>query len=434
MQIKYRFFYLFLLVLLSLNLSSQNHWAYHQNNINEFQINTAYNSKYKFELLLPSPYLELGAYGLKLGDALTFGNNTTTIDSDKLFGLLKSENPLHTDIHIPVIGASFYVKGLQINIGETLRSINNLNFNNDLAGLLLKGNVAYLGKTLNLPLNLSSQTYNQINLGIAKEISKINIGFNFKLLNGIKYVSSSNSKIELTTNVDNFNIAIENDLTIKTSGLNINADEVKDIKFSPDFNNFSFSNFGYAFDLGAQLKLTETFDVFLNAQDLGMIKWSDKAKQFTNKKAITIKGFDIKDIIDGKSLNSIEDSLSNGFEFEEESLGNFSANLSPRLNIGGKFQSGNYKASAIFSSTRYPYNIYRTLSINGSVKVLNAMDLGVSSTFTSGGGFYLGSMIGLSLGPVNAFVGSQNILGLSSKSDLSFGNLTLGMSLGFGQR
>jgi hypothetical protein len=415
-------------------ISSQNHLLIHNNDFTKNKINLAAKSNYKFHFSTNPINIDINTYGINLKNTFNTSNGITTILQNKILGELNTNNPIHSDIEINTFSMAINKGDYTLSFGHSFRLQDNLSFSKELFDLYLNGNEGYIGKSLTLPLSFQSQRIQQFVAGVSKNIGKFRLGLHAKYLNGANHFSSKNSSIKLITQVENFNIKIENDLQINSSGYSTsttqNLADFDPIDFKPIFN-FS-NNHGFAVDLGAEYNINEQSLLFLSMQDLGSISWKNNVNIFSNQKIIEFKGINIKDIIDGKSINSLSDSLKNSFDLDVLNTSNFSSNLNSRLNLGAIHKINNVTFSGVFSSTRLPFNNYRSLSLQSSMTFAKIFTTGLSYTYSSGNSNNIGALVAFKLGPANLYVASQNILKLAATKNIDLVNINAGLSLNFG--
>ncbi|MBK9737361.1 MAG: hypothetical protein IPO92_21365 [Saprospiraceae bacterium] len=191
------------------------------------------------------------------------------------------------------------------------------------------------------------------------------------------------------------------------------------------FDNLFYNNSGFAFDVGASYHVSPKLTLSLGAVDLGMIHWNFFPRKYSSKGNFMFEGIDIIDYVVDSTSISIKDTLLNLFQVSQ-GLENYNTALNGTFSLGGSFKYCNqwtFNALLLyqnnFSSTR------SSLSIS-AIRNISIFDVGLQYTLAKNDFLSFGMFGKVRLGPVCAFLSSDNIIGLFRSFDAKSASLRLG--------
>ncbi len=198
-----------------------------------------------------------------------------------------------------------------------------------------------IGKTYNFnDLDLKASYLRTFNLSYARDITdlipqdifkRITAGVNFKLVQGLAYVSVDHVTATVTTNADH-SIVMNND-----SQVNIAVSSDYGIEWDFDSTTTKTSNFspfpspagsGFGFDIGFSAELDDVWSFGLALTDIGSVNWDGEIVQYSSSGSFTLT----------KPDSTQFDSLGNAFTGEGSYGDPFKTNLPSALRLGAAFR------------------------------------------------------------------------------------------------
>jgi len=205
-----------------------------------------------------------------------------------------------------------------------------------------------------------------------------------KLLSGTEDLSTERSKVEITTDEEIYQLTVDADYVLNTTGL-VNYDGIDNVDVNGD----------------------------------------------TSGESKTFEGVDILDFIDDDQEVILEDSLYNLLDFEE-SNNDYSTSLGPKFHISARYDvskkvtlGANYYLAKNHIADRY------LASMNVQYRIANWVSMGSGLATSSNSSVLIPANLLLHVGPVTAFVSSDNIISAFSITSSKVSQLRLGVQLGF---
>jgi hypothetical protein len=426
---------LFCAILFITKLKAQDQWMMHMPTLQQSYINPAHQLKNKLEIGLPSFSFDLNSGGINLKDAIAKNSEgVNVIDLDKVVGSLEDLHPFNASVVVNTIDVGFKIKSLSVFAGHNVQNQTSFVLDRDLADLLVNGNAAYIGKTVDLDIQGASSTFNQFYVGASKQIGKLGVGVKLKYISGWYDIRSENSKIALTTEEDYYQIKLQNDIRLQSSGVVNYSLNVEDITFNTDFFNSDLitSNSGYGIDLGVTYAVNKELTLMASAIDLGSISWSNRAKTLTNNKTTRVIGINLETIIDGGETENVQDSLYGAFDLVQTNA-SYSTALNAQFNGGLTYIKDGLTFSALYNNQNLVGQNKYTMSFQVSKQLGKIFNLGLSYSIKNHNFNNIGLLANVSLGSVNIFAVTQSIFSAFDSRKISGVNGRIGLSLAFGR-
>lgn len=325
---------------------------------------------------------------------------------------------------------SVRVPFVRLSVGHAWKTNGWMNYTKDLANFVTFGNGQSVGETLNLGPQINYINYNELYLGVQKSFGPLSIGAKVKRLNGVEAIVTKNSKIELTTSDDIYQLSLDTDFEMMVSSA-FNYTDIDD--FDVNIQNFSFENFlsnngGWAFDIGASVSLGDRIEVSLSVLDIGSIDWDVDPKSYSSKGVQTFDGIDIADFINTEDEIVVFDSLENLLEVTETSAG-FSTTLPSQVYLGGRFKlSDLWTFGAMIQSLGNGERRANVMGVNATASIYKWLSAGVLYSAKTGNPANFGLSIKTEFGPLIGFLSTDNILNLGT-FDGKNSNFRAGLSL-----
>jgi hypothetical protein len=243
-------------------------------------------------------------------------------------------------------------------------------------------------------------------------MDRLTIGARFKYLKGISNLTTETSNLSVAVS-DNYQITASADVLVKTSGIYKATQSGFD--FNKSYNSY-LNNNGVAFDLGANLKITEKLSVAASIIDIGQIAWTNDTYQYSldkSKATYTFDGIDAQKLVKGNTdyLTGIADTLKNKFKLKETSSGSYSTMLPTKIYLSGNYELiKNLNVGAVFYSETFRDRVFTgwTGSVNKNFGKLASLSLSYSMAERSSNN--LGAGLSLNLAPFQFYVVGDNLL------------------------
>lgn len=371
-------------------------------------------------------------------DAL-FGKNTqqpvTTIKLNSFVDQLdKKNNTFYSSLALNIIDFGFRTKHVKFGFSYRLRIEEYWGFNQDLFGLIAKGNMHYVGDdNPAIPkMSININAYQEFGLGMQAEITpNIYIGVRPKILFGLANIHTKSFQASLYTNAEDYslklnynidaNIAciIPIDITTDTS-FNVDIDPSE---FATQWQN-AFKNVGTAIDLGLTYRINDMFGVSASVLDLGFIRWKTNTSHITgsiNPSSNTDSEGNL--LFNGLSQDDIDQIQNDPNTLQEKFAGYFPLHttesqpyfraLSARFLVEGYFNADkNNRFTALFQGRIINKQLIPSFTIAWNGTFLNIFDLCVNYTVAKKSYTNLGVGIGLNLGVFHIYAATDNILAI----------------------
>jgi len=345
-------------------------------------------------------------------EGLKNNDGTLIIDPELLVNSLDDYNFLHTRFHDQWFLLGYRVKNHYFKIGVSEKLNVDFSFPKALFDFVLRGNAHYLGERVSIDkLALNATHYRELSLGYANNISEhLQLGGHLNILFGLANINTESSNIGIYTDPETYDITVDGNIEINTSGIDAIQGETKDYLLNG-------KNMGIGIDLGAVYKPNDQWEFSMSLIDVGVIQWKSNLTTYTNNsKPFTLSGLDIKDFIgndnlDGDSLiNDITDSLATIFSLEEVEK-KYSTTLTPKWYAGSKysFNSKHHLYGTVMLQF-YPEKIRSGLSIGYELNLNKNLGFTVNYSLFSSSLSNVGLGLRVKGGPVQLYIMSYSSL------------------------
>jgi hypothetical protein len=393
-------------------------------------------------------FIERDKYGKAIG-----------LTPNKFVNSLSKNNWFNTDINLEMlgvglrIGKSFFSLSYQFKMEERFR------YSKDLFRFLFQGNLAQdkNGKYIYteaspavLEISPNLNIYQEIGIGFQRQIiEKLYIGVRPKILFGLVNFHTDNFQAKIWTNPVDFTIYGNYNVAMKAASVvpfykTENGDIILDTESFTDYWSLAkhlFSkNLGFAIDLGAVYRINQQIRVSASVTDLGFIRWKGTPLQ------MGIKSMDVEwNEFSGFQSEQLMNFIHNGFEFNFDSLintvnnnfyleaaKNYSTSLTSKIMLDCYFD---LTPSNRFIIQGKGYILGKnflpqlTLAYNGTF--FNLIDVVVSYSMMKKSYANLGVGLGIRLGPLHLYTGTDNVFAVVNLLNAKKTNATFGLLLDF---
>ena len=308
-------------------------------------VNPAYIPDSKWHLGLPmlsSNHIAGGFSGFAYSDLVRKRGDSLYLDFGNAIDKMGSTGYLSVNANFDLLSFSFKFgkeKNNFIYVNVTERIMARFTLPKNLPEFVWRGNAAFLGEEVDFSgLNADALHFREYGITYARTLlkKKLNVGLSVKYLYGMENVSTDVNRISVFTDENTFDITARSDFRINSTGAF--GDDFESIPDDVVGYIFQRNNHGFAFNLGAQYKINEKWEVAASGLDLGMIFWNDNPINYVMDDAdFTYQGLDIAQFLAQDSTNYLEnflDSIVNTFDITETNI-SYSTSLPWRIYVSG---------------------------------------------------------------------------------------------------
>ncbi|MEZ5040730.1 MAG: DUF5723 family protein [Saprospiraceae bacterium] len=394
----------------------------------------------KYVLGLPGIYNNLLVTNITYNDLVTEREGQKVINVNQAIDLLEANNLIRENLDIETISFGVKLGKLHLNLGHALKYNGFLAYPKTLPQLVWQGNAQFIGQTVPFGPDLHFLGYHEFSAGAAYQLLPfLTVGGKVKYLSGIGDISTPNTDLRLTTSDDIYQLKLNADYVVNSSGT-LQYDGYDDLAFNFQFGNFEsdqmFStNTGLAFDLGAHLTFGK-LDFSISVLDIGgRIDWKEDVRNYSLQGEYEYQGLDVaQGILDNQSeLGNAIDSLKDVYQPIETSR-EYSTDIPLRSYLSVGYQmSDQIRLGALFYTENYRGETYGALALNGQLELNKLLTLGVTYAYRQERFDNFGLQAIATLGPVQVYAATDNILTVVNPADSHSSNFRVGLNLLFGK-
>lgn len=378
--------------------------------------NPAFNAKNRFHFSIGTGMHSIGFSnsGFKLKDLLVerSQDDSLVFSPSNAVSKMAKINFMDFNMQNEVFSAGMRLNKSYFSIGVINRVDIQFAYPKDFFLLMTEGNGAsLLGERASMDgLGVNINSYVELAFGWNREFGdKLKIGARLKLLSGIGNVSTKTSKLGLTTDAETFDLTLDGELDLRTSGLPLGNSS-----FSYDpFEAFKTRNKGLAFDFGGSFQLTEKLLLSASVLDVGSIKWTNNVNNYKRSSfTYTFQGVDLNEAInDSNYFETLTDSLEQIFKVEGNN-NSYRSVLPARIILGANLDlTKNFGAGAYLFS-QFSNRRYRpTLLLQGTFNLKEWFTVNLNYSVSARSATNLGLGIGLKGAGMAFFVSTDNLFG-----------------------
>jgi hypothetical protein len=398
--------------------------------------------------------------GLQINKFIVRDNHGKVIrfTPNKFVNSLSKNNWFNSDVNFEILGLGFRIGKSFFSLSYQFKMEERFRYSKDLFRFIFQGNLAQDGNgkylyteatpaILEISPNLN--IYQEIGIGFQRQIlDKLYIGVRPKILFGLINFHTDSFQAKIWTNPDDFTIYGNYNVAMKAASVFPfykieNSEIILGTEYS-DYRNLAkhiFSkNLGFAIDLGTVYRINQQIRVSASVTDLGFISWKGTPLQMgVNSMDVEWKEFS------GFQSEQIMNFIRNGFDFNFDSLINTVNNnfyLEPAINYSTSLTS-KIMLDCYFDLT--PSNRFiiqgkgyilgknflpqLTLAYNGTF--FNIFDVVVSYSMLKKSFANLGVGLGVRLGPLHLYTGTDNVFAAVNLLNARKINATFGLLFDF---
>ncbi|MBE9467538.1 MAG: hypothetical protein IMY72_04335 [Bacteroidetes bacterium] len=389
---------------------------------------------------LSSMYFDFST-GIAYNDFLTKNNvtNKYDYDIDKLITRLDSKNYFSSSVNINLFSLGLKFKNnLSFTLDVSEKVFARAGIPRDLIKFAWQGNSQFVGKQANFDnFNVDLDYYHELALGVSKKIGQVTVGAKGKVLLGIGNITSKKTELRMTSDPSDFDLTINSDIQINTSGpfaitqkpdSSLNTPEFDENKSVTDIF-LNRENMGFALDAGIVYDINDFVSLSASVIDLGFINWKSDVNNISQTGSFTYSGPDANDTTN--FFSGIVDSIKNSFKPDPITHDSYSSSLASKIYFGGAFNlNKNISFGVLSRGEIYNKKYSQGFTFSANTHFLKFLSTTVSYTMNDKGYNNFGLGLGLKGGPLQFYIVSDNIP--VKPQELSYVNFRFGFNLLFG--
>lgn len=403
--------------------------------------NPAFFPDYEMVVGLPGVYNSLQVENLTYNTLFVEGaDGKRMLNVDQAILEMEGRNVIRENLDIETLSLGARFGPLGLSLSHTFRFNAFMDYPRTLPQLIWQGNAQFIGEEIEFAPDIDVLGYQEFALGAMVELGDaIVIGGRAKLLSGVGSVNSSRDQLRLTTDSEVYQLTLDADYQVNSAS-SLTYDGFDDIQTSFDFSTFSAEdlftgNTGFAFDLGAHIKLGK-LEIAASVLDIGGIDWDEDVNNYSLRGTYEYEGLDFAQRIfdDSTSFGSVLDTLEQIYEVEESAEA-FRTTLPTRFYLSATLRlRDNWTVGGLIFSERYRGNTYPAAAISTNLDVFPFLNVGGIYAWRNNRFDNFGVNATLKAGPVQLVAATDNILTVFQPKDSNASHLRLGLNLLFAPR
>jgi len=363
-------------------------------------------------------------------------NDSLYFDLSQPVNKLEAVNYFSEDITVDLISLGVKAGNLFLTFGIRNRLSSRVYYSSDLLNLIWNGNATYIDNELDLKGSAIYQEHlNDYYFGISVPLNNnVNLGFRLNFLQGLSNINTNISRLSLMTRSNQttgYEFIAQTDFNIETTGISELISDSSDYSAVDYF--FSFSNVGFALDLGAEVKLNNQFLLQASIVDIGSVFWYGNPTVYSSKERdIAFSGvqYDFNTENDKNAFDTYMDSLGTVLHIEENNR-KYSVSLRTKVFFNGQYSLLNNKhrfnilfAGRFLEETfEYAISFGYTYAPSEKFAIKTAYNYLKHAPLNLGLGFYF------NLKPFQIYFSTDNIINLFKIYDAHYTNAHFGINI-----
>lgn len=382
--------------------------------------------------LLPSTYFNLANTGFSYNDLIREEGDTAFIDPDQVIDQLQRSNYLQQNLELELFALTLRFNRFYVGTSVRLRQSVFANYPRTLLQLGWQGNTDYVGQTVDIGPDFQANAFAEISvLGGWHFNDTWSFGARAKYLVGLADVSTDRSSATLFTDPDIYQLTLNSDYRINTSGV-----PIFDTTGTQQFNARAFrGNGGFAMDVGATYQLNKRLHLGASLTDIGFINWTDQVNNYYSNGEFQYDGVDIAAIVleEDVEFDAILDTLQERFRFVE-SQNSYRTWLPAKLYLHAHFQPvESIELGALLYNEFYKGQLLPAFTLSARKRFKKFFSAGATYSIRNRRFDNIGANMQFSLGFFQFYLSSDNLLPILAPFDARNTNIHLGVNFNFGE-
>jgi hypothetical protein len=402
--------------------------------------NPALAPDYNIIVGLPGLYNNLTVENITFNTLFTEENGQQVLNIDAAIAEMEADNAIRENLDIETLGVMLRFGKVGVSLSHAFRFNAFMEYPKALPQLIWQGNAQFIGQEIEFAPKLDIFGYQEFAAGAFVDITEnFTLGGRAKLLSGAGSISSEREQLRLNTDADVYQLTLNADYLVNSAG-SLDYNGFDEVETNFDFANFGDGNFfsgntGFAFDLGASLRLGK-LELAASVLDIGNIAWEEEVKNYSLDGVFEYEGLDFAQGIleDSTEFGSVLDTIEQIYEVEETSVG-YETTLPTRYYLSATYQlNEKLTLGGLFYGESYRGEMDPVIAVAANMDVLPFLNIGGIYSFQDERFDNLGVNAALKLGPVQLMAATDNILTAFQPKNSNSANLRIGLSLLFAKR
>lgn len=378
----------------------------------------------------------------------------TVLTATKFVNSLAPKNYIGFNEDLELFGFGFRIMdNYFLTVDYRQRASMDFIYSKDVFGLPIYGNMAYVDNPANLDLSFNFNAYQEIGVSFRHKVNdRISWGVRPKLLFGIANVNTQQLSAQISTDPTDYSITMTYAAAMRAAAIvpyTMAFNPQDGFQFNMDLGGIpenAFKNFGLGIDLGFSYQLMESLGLSVGVLDLGFINWKTSTMSMSsntgdsgsmyNDGSFTFSGLtpsQIQALMDGQGVSGMLDTIAKYFPLDVVPTDKYSTALTPRVVLQADYEFAKHHRVSAATQFRFTKNFFQpslTLAYDGCF--FNTIDVCVAYTIQRHSYDNLGVGLGLNLGVLNIYAGTQNIIAAFSVRNASQLTATAGFVFNWG--
>jgi len=355
---------------------------------------------------------------------------------------LKKNDVLRLYSNIEIISLGTKIAGGKYFLGFSIRErlCQHIMIPENLGNMLWYGNGApqLLGQHVNVAPSVNLTAFDEWGASFSGYAlkGKLTWGGRIKYLSGRINATTTKSVFDVYTDTTNYNIHMQSDFELNTSGIS----DIEHYMDQPVSSLVFPGNNGAGIDLGLAYQVDSAISVNASVTDIGFIRWkSDNLKIVSHNpgQEFTFSGLSLKDFVDMiKDLDTfgqkVSDSIFKLVHIDSVYDVKYTSWLPVRYNVGGTYTlNEHHNFNILFNGVSWKHHFYPALSLSYYYSLPGILGVMVSYNIFNRQFTNVGLGFSINAGPVQLYAVSDNLPGIilyhkTNNSSVQFGiNITI---------
>lgn len=380
----------------------------------------------------------------------------TVLTATKFVNSLAKKNNLGVYTDAELLGFGFRIKDrFFLSVDYRLRANLDFSYSRDVLGLPIYGNMAYVDKPADMSMGINMDAYQEIGVSFRHEVDdRISWGVRPRILFGLANVNTQSLSAQVSTDPKDYTISIAYEAAMRAAAVvpfTMLFDQENGFQFEVDDDYMripknAFKNLGFGMDLGFSYKVMKSLNLSAALLDLGFINWKTSTTSLTSNlddagsmyqdgslKFSGLSKEQIEALLNGQNIDGTLDTLAQYFPMDIAPTGKYTTALTPRMVLQADYEFAKHHRVSAAAQFRFAKNYFQpslTLAYDGLF--FNVIDICVAYTMQRRSFDNLGVGIGLNLGYLNLYAGTQNIIAAFTLKNASQVTATAGVVFNWG--
>lgn len=355
--------------------------------------------------------------------------------------LMNDLNHINVDAQNELLGFGIRVDDNYFSLGVVHRMQFNFLYPRDLVKFLYEGNGdSFLGERASFDgLGLNVNSYVEYGIGYNRIFNEnLMIGGRVKFISGIANIHTARSILGVHTDAETFDITIDGSARVNTSNIAPLFFHEEGEEMDPSLGSYAynFNNFGLGLDLGASYAVNDKLLLSASMNDLGFINWNSNVSNVEVEEIdFTYRGVNFGGFADDSIdvFQNLRDTIGQVFSSEQNEE-SYSSALYTRFYLGGRYQLTDKIGATGLLYNEIVNGRYRAgLHVGANLKIKQWLSASINYGYYGRSWSNIGAGISLRGGPIQFFIGMDNMIAAFSLESQKNFHLATGITVMIGK-